>query len=225
MAMNRPTIFISRDLKKDSIFKALLTNKTQVIGVSLLEFSPVEFEALPVTDWLFFYSKKGIDYCLSQLDDWSNLPPIGVIGQASADFLLEKYALEVQFIGTGHPVTTAEQFLPLVKEKKVTFVQAQHSKQSVQKLIAQTIQINNLIVYDNHIKQHFELPTADILVFTSPLNVRAYFSKYSYQIHQKIISIGNVTTDALEQQGIQQIITAEKPSEQALAYACLRILT
>lgn len=224
MATNRPTIFISRDLKEDSIFKELVTSKGQIIGCSLLEFSPVAFKVLPTTDWLFFYSKKGIEYCLSQLEDWSDLPPIGVIGSASADFLLTNYGLKAQFVGTGHPEKTAQQFLALAKRKVVTFVQAQNSKQSVQQLIADEIMVRNLIVYQNRIKQHFELPIADILVFTSPLNVRAYFSKYPYQKHQKIISIGKVTTKALEQQGIQQIIMATMPSEQALAMTCLQIL-
>lgn len=220
----QPTVFISRDLEEDSVFKERIASKATVIGLSLIEFKAVPFGKLPIGDWLFFYSKKGIHYCLSQLDNLDQLPPIGVIGQASADFLWSKYKIQAQFIGTGHPEGTAFAFSKLVQNKKVVFAQAQHSKQSVQQLLDKNVIFYNVITYQNEVKVDFELPWIDILVFTSPLNVKAYFDIYSYHSTQKIISIGRVTAKALNEIGITTLTIAAAPNELELATACLALI-
>jgi uroporphyrinogen-III synthase len=220
----QPTVFISRDLDEDSIFKQRLASKAKIIGRSLIQFKAISFEALPLCDWLFFYSKKGIHYCLSQLDNLEELPPIAVIGQASADFLWSKYNIQAQFVGTGHPEATAIAFSSLAKDKKVVFAQAQHSKQSVQQLLNDSVTICDLITYQNEVKVDFKLPLVDILVFTSPLNVKAYFDQYAYRSTQEIISIGRVTAKALNAIGITTITIAAAPNELELAIACLQFI-
>lgn len=220
----QPTVFISRDLEKDSVFKEQIASKAKLIGCSLIEFKAVPFGQLPTCDWLFFYSKKGIHYSLSQLEDWEQLPPIAVIGQASADFLWSKYKIQAQFVGTGHPEETALAFSKLAKGKKVVFAQAQHSKQSVQQLLDKNVVFCDVITYQNEVKVDFELPPIDILVFTSPLNVQAYFDKYSYHNTQKIISIGRVTAKALNAIGITTLTIAAAPNELELAAACLQFI-
>lgn len=220
----QPTIFISRALEEDSVFKEHVASKAQVIGLSLIEFKAVSFGNLPPSDWLFFYSKKGIYYCLSQLNSLDKLPLIGVIGQASADYLWSTYQLQADFIGTGHPEETALAFSKLVQGKKVVFAQAQQSKQSVQRLLDKNVVFYDVITYQNKKKVDFQLPFVDILVFTSPLNVTAYFDQYAYHSSQKIISIGRVTAKALKDIGIETIIIAEAPNERALAKACLQII-
>ena len=60
-------IFISRDLATDSIFSKRLQGKATVIGLSLVEFQPLIFDAKKSGDWLFFYSKNGIQYYFSQM--------------------------------------------------------------------------------------------------------------------------------------------------------------
>lgn len=217
-------IFISRDLSLDSIFRQQLEDKATLVGLSLVEFSALAFDKIPDSDWLFFYSKNGIEYCFSQLDTLDNLPPIGVIGKASAEFLKLHYNINAQFVGTGHPKETAAQFLSVANGQKVLFVQAKNSKQSVQKLLSKKVFVESLLVYDNYPKTDFELPQLDVLVFTSPLNVAAYFANYSYQKGQAIISIGRTTEQALKEQGIKTIILAAEPSEKALAACCLALI-
>ncbi|BDS13877.1 uroporphyrinogen-III synthase [Aureispira anguillae] len=224
-AKKNPTVFISRALNPAGAFHQLLHSKTNLIGLSLIEFEPLVFGPLPSADWLFFYSKKGIQYCLSQLDDLDTLPPIGVMGQASADFLSLNYKIQAQFIGTGDPIETAQKFSRQAKGKKVIFAQAQYSKQSVQQLLGESIQSYNLLTYTNCVKTDFELPWIDILVFTSPLNVAAYFAQYPYCQGQQIVSIGNVTAKALLEHHIDHFIIAESPHEQSLAKACLGLIS
>ncbi len=220
----QPTIFISRDLEQDSVFAQYVAPKATIIGSSLIEFKAVHFDKLPTCDWLFFYSKKGIHYCLSQLEEKASLPPIGVIGQASANFLYSKYQIQAQFVGTGHPEETALAFSKLVQGKKVVFAQALHSNQSVQQLLDKNVICYNMITYQNEVKIDFKLPPVDVLVFTSPLNVKAYFDQYTYHTSQKIISIGRVTAKALKAIGITTFTIATAPNERALAVACLQAI-
>lgn len=218
-------IFISRDLSSKSVFRQMLGTKTSLIGLSLIEFKSILFDRIPRADWLFFYSKSGIKYCLSQLDTLDDLTPIAVIGQASADFLKANYNIEAQFVGTGHPEKTAAQFSLVAKGQKVVFVQAKNSKQSVQNILGKQVIPIDLLVYDNCAKTDFEVPKANVLVFTSPLNVEAYFSKYTYQQEQTIISIGQTTARALKEHGVDEIIIAKEPNEKALADCCLALIS
>jgi len=91
-------------------------------------------------------------------------------------------------------------------------------------LLWNQLAINDLIVYANEVKSNFTIPYCDVLVFTSPLNVKAYFQKYPLKSKQKIIAIGKTTEKTLQQLGIKNSIIAEKPSEQALAKAVHAIL-
>lgn len=216
-------IFISRALTSNSPFQNLLEGHT-IQGLSLIDFKPIAFEYQKDADWLFFYSKNGIKYFFEQQKTTTQLPAIAVIGEASALYLKQHYSITANFVGTGHPRDTAEQFAILTKGEKVVFVQAQHSKQSVQKLLGEHIISHNLIVYNNYFKSHFEISPADILVFTSPMNVNAYFSRYTLQAFQQVVSIGKTTAKTLNQHGIANYIIASKPNETALAETCLDII-
>ena len=219
------TIFISRELKSNSPFLALLADKAKVIGSSLIDFKAVPIARIPQADWLFFYSKKGIRYFFEQLPKGFSLPSLAVIGKASADYLYKNYQLQADFIGTGHPEATAQQFLSLAQQKKVVFVQAKQSRQSVQQLIKTQVETEALIVYDNVPKTTFELPVADILVFTSPMNAQAYFAQYPLKDHQQVVSIGHSTAKALKILNIHNFHIAEQPNEAALAQTCLTLLS
>lgn len=219
------TIFISRELKSNSPFLALLADKARVIGNSLIDFKAVPITHIPQADWLFFYSKKGIRYFFEQLPQNFSLPHLAVIGAASADYLYDNYQLQADFIGTGHPEATAQQFLALAQQKKVVFVQAKQSKQSVQQLIKTQVATAALVVYDNVPKTNIDLPFSDILVFTSPMNAQAYFTQYPLKNNQQVVSIGHSTAKALKTLSINNIHIAEQPNETALAQTCLTLLS
>lgn len=215
-------VFISRNLRADSEFNHLLKDKATVTGRSLLEFQAVDFVRIPDADCLFFYSKNAIKYCLSQLSVLDYLPKIAVMGKASAEYLNLNYNIKADFIGTGEPLSTSIQFLDFVKDQRVVFVQAKNSRRSIQKLV--DFNATDLIVYDNFAITDFALPASDILVFTSPMNAEAYFSKYSYLANQNIIAIGETTAGSLKKKGLIGIIIAKEANEKALADACLTLL-
>lgn len=215
-------IFISRKLEKNSPFLQKMVNlDVEITDRSLIQFNAIPFGALAKTDWLFFYSKKGIQYFFENYSTKKKLTKIAVIGQASASFLFNNYNIKPDWIGSGIPKTTAIDFEPIAKGQKVLFIQAKNSKQSIQKLLQNKIQGLSLVVYNNQAKTDFDLPLVDILVFTSPLNIKAYFNKYPYIATQKIICIGTSTASELKQYAINNYYIAKEPSLSALADACI----
>jgi len=228
------TVFITRDLTPDSDFLYLLSEEGwQVNGFSLLEFEGVPF-SYPHVDWIFFYSKNGIkfffEYLKSDEERWrtflkrqaSDTPKLAVMSKASAEYLLE-YNLKADFIGTGNAETTAPAFLRMAKGQRVLFPHAKNSRHSIRKAIENNIDAIDVMVYENRKIIDFPVSDAAVLVFTSPMNVEAYFEKYSLGEKQKMVAIGHTTATKLTELGFDNIKIAEEPNETALAESVLAI--
>lgn len=221
-------IFISRDLSWQSVFrKRLLAAGCSVEGQSLIRFEGRAFSSFPATDWIFFYSSKAAAYFLNGLklleQEWPAAVKVAAIGKSTAQWLRDA-GLPVHFTGTGNPEETCSKFLASAEKHSVLFPQATHSKRSIERLAGEAIRSVRLVVYDNKIRRDFELIPPDILTFTSPLNVQAYFEKYPGLAGQPIIAIGKTTRQALEAQAQTVTLEAHEPTEEALAQAVLQCL-
>lgn len=214
-------VFISRNLTHESVFlQSLQQADFEVIGMSLIEFTPVFFTHLPESDWVFFYSKKAVHYFFTNLRQANRecTAKIAAIGPGTAE-ALEDWNVPANFIGTGAPENTAGKFLAVAAAQRVLFPRAAQSRQSIQQILQEKIVPLDLIVYQNTPRTDFELPICDWLVFTSPMNVQAYFRKYKIYPHQQILAIGDTTANALRALGIQQFTIAAHPSEEGLVAA------
>lgn len=220
-------IFISRQLTEDSIFRQQLTAENfEVHGETLLSFAPVPFNTIPKTDWLFFYSQKGVQYFFEQYQKNGIPTPFpfksAAFGPVTAS-VIKQYGVTPYFIGTGKAEITAKSFLECIQDKSVCFVRAKNSRRSVQKILDGKINARELIVYENEFRQDFDLPHFDILVFTSPMNAQAYFSKYKFRDGQHVVAIGATTQSALRELGVASIVS-ESPSEGGLVDCCLGLV-
>ena len=217
-------IFISREQTPDSVFFQTLTANSHIVhGESLIEFTPVPFDEVPDTDWVFFYSKNGVRYFFEQLK--AEMPPgkkFAAIGPGTADYLEERFR-HPHFVGNGNAETTAEAFLKMANGQKVLFPRAMDSRRSIQQILEGKAVLVDLIVYDNVPRKTIELPEFDILVFTSPLNAKAYFSQKKIKEHQPVIAIGKTTATSLKKLGVKNIIVPDFPSEEALAQTILAL--
>lgn len=211
------TVFISRTLPPDSTFlMKLMAHGCRVHGERLVRFEPVPIAHLPEGEWLFFYSKTGVRFFFQQI------PPsriegyrVGALGPGTAAYL-ENYC-HVHFAGDGDPLQTAVSFLQLARGQRVVFVRAANSRESIQQLLTGKLIAIDLVVYDNRLRDDFDVPDCEVLVFTSPLNAKAYFSKKKKYGFQKVIAIGDTTREALEALGIRNVHVADAPTEDALA--------
>ena len=221
------TIFITRNLTNQSIFRKQLESAGFTVhGKSLLKFSAMPFNSVPKSDWIFFYSKNGVKYFFERLEDNNRDIPKNVqwaaIGKGTAKLLKTKIQ-KIDFTGTGNTLETATEFLKLAKGQTVLFPQAKHSRKTIQRLLEKNITSKNLIVYKNEMKAQVSVPDCDGLVFTSPMNAKAYFKDRVLFDDQKIFAIGRTTEKTLVSMGIQDYKVAEEPTEEALVKVILEL--
>jgi len=214
-------IFISRELGNDSYFKQYhLALGNTITGQSLIDFKPVNFNWDNNADWLFFSSKKGVEYFFNGIEKLNSNIKIAAIGEGTAN-AIKALGYTLNFKGNGANLPqTAKNFLEQAQGQKVIFLQPTNSRKSVQKALGNAINSVDLICYDNPIKTEFKLPEIDVLVFTSPLNAKAYYAKYPISTKQTVVSIGVTTSAELNKLGLKNIRTAYFPCEKAMADCC-----
>ena len=206
-------IFISRDLTPDSsLVQALDSNGDVVHAESLIEFDFVPFNYFPFCEWIFFYSPRCVHYFFEMADAnrYKN-SRFAVMGPGTARAMIERNIVP-DFIGNGIPEQTAESFADEAFEQRALFPQAENSRKSIEKLVSDQVDVIDMVVYSNLPKTEFSVPDCDVLVFTSPLNVRAYFEKYTLNSEQKVIAIGKTTADSLRNLSIFHFQTATRPT-------------
>lgn len=221
------SVFISRELDKDSPFHSFVqTQGLDLFAQSLLVFTPVQFHHIPATDWLFFYSPNGVRFFFRQLIALQKkvTTPIATIGLGTLNALKE-FGKSADFAGNGHPKQVAEAFASLAQGQRVLFIRALQSRKSIQTLIADQIEVQDLVVYANTIQQDIKLAPADYLVFTSPMNVQAYAKINDLTLAKAVIAIGETTAKAINQAGVQKVFIAKQPNENALTYALKEALS
>ena len=215
-----PRVFISRPLSAESPFAQLATQaEWEVVAQSLVVFEKVVPAYIPVADWLFFYSSRGVQYYFEQAP---NPPPsvkLAAIGSATAQ-TLTALGFSPQFIGQGSPDQVAKFFLPLVKGQRVVFIGALHSRQSVQQYLGNRISSDHLVVYENRPRLSFPRTEADYYIFTSPLNFQAFQQLYPFNAQDRLIAIGTTTAVSFEVAGVKGYRMAKAPAESELL-SCL----
>jgi uroporphyrinogen-III synthase len=204
--MRPQSIFISRDLDENSKIKQTLLNLGhQVVDKSLIKLSQIRFTYTPRCDWIFFNSKNAIRFFFAQNPVIGAGTRFAVMGQGSAK-MLEGYGRQASFTGTGNDATAvARQFIAVVDSEIVLFPQAIDSMQTVQRWLPFNNIARNLFVYKVELITGFIAPKSDILVFTSPSNVNAYFSLNKISGHQSVIAIGTTTRLSLKSKGIPEV--------------------
>ena len=225
-------VFFSREINDDHPAVQSLTDAgVVVLGQSLVQFSPVDFDEIPRCDWIFFYSKQGIRHFFNRLDRLiqegvvgpdhplrTTPPRYATFGPASGRFLTSFRQLTAGFTGTGKADTTTAAFLPLATNRTVLFVRGQRSRQSVQQILdTEQVTAHDLIVYHNEPVETFSIPLCRYLAFTSPLNAQAYFSRYTLKPWQKVFAIGDTTEEALLSLGVKKVMAPATPTMECLA--------
>lgn len=214
-------IFISRQLEDESVFhKTLTTNGLLVHGESLVSLRAVPFDDPPPYDWAFFYSQNAARFFVENVSpEVLSKLKLAALGPGTAA-VLTALGHPPQFVGDGEPDRTAWHFMGAAKGQRVLFPRASDSRRSVQTFLGEECTVLDLVVYENTPRTDFKLPSFDVLTFTSPLNVQAFFAKKTWQ-GEHVVAIGNTTAKALANLGIMGVVVAKTPSEEALAAAVL----
>ena len=214
------SIWISRDLKKDSIFrKVIKKNNHKITDESLIKLDSKNINSLPDCDWIFLNSAFALDSILHLKTDF-NMKKIAAFGPATAKYI-KKNGLNVDFIGLGTPQQVAEKFDSIISSKEIVFIPSSNkSLGTVQGILKDSnkkiLETYTTILIDKKLKHY------DLLVFTSPSNVEAFLNSNKIS-DQKVISIGPSTTSALKNAGIINVFESFESSELALADTVLSL--
>ena len=132
---------------------------------------------------------------------------------------MRRHGYLVDFIGEGiDPTEVAAGFALLANGKTVMFPSAENSVRSIQQGLSADTKVINLSVYETILEENPEPSGAEILVFTSPSNVEAYFANNLIHHDQKVIAIGKSTGKKLEEIQVKYTLPFS-PDETGLAEA------
>jgi uroporphyrinogen-III synthase len=213
-------LFISRKLSQDSLFHSCVNQGIDIYDESLIDFTAIPFTK-PETNWIFFYSKKGIDFYFENLDlDTSQ--NYAVLGSATASYFNLKTNHFVDFIGNNNGEQIAERLKKTINGDSITFIKAKNSIESVETYFVESDNHKALAIYENRIKKveaikSMEIPSCDIVVLTSPMNAKAWFDYKSYT-NEKVIAIGKTTAFKIKTIINREVPYCKHPSENALYY-------
>ncbi len=217
------SVFISRELSEQSYFRrALEIHNIKVEARSLIRTVPVitklSQHVLQDADWIFFSSKNGVEYFFQLEPQLPANIKFGVMGAGSEEALRQKGHLS-SYTGIGIDTDeVAAQFALLANGTKVIFPGAEGSLKSIQKGLSADSTIIDLSVYETVLDENVEATEAEILVFTSPSNVDAYFAGNLLDPGQIVIAIGKSTGRKLDEMGTNYILPFS-PDEVGLAEA------
>jgi hydroxymethylbilane synthase len=225
VSFEKKSIFITRNLAPISpILIKLNSMGYEVLNESLIKISQIRFTHTPPTQWIFFSSKNAIRHFFAQEPLLNEGVKYAVMSDASAEYLLE-FNKKAGFVGEGVDVTQiAKDFAGFIKDDTVLFPQAIDSLQTIQKQLSFTNICHNLFVYKTTMRTDFEMPQADLLVFTSPSNVQAYFEKYKLLKGQRVVAIGSTTFSRLKNYGVKNVGLPKSFNETGLLNAIIEQL-
>ena len=216
-------VFISRELSENSYFRrALEKNGIEVEARSLIRtvavITKLDNFILKNADWIFFSSKNAVEYFFQLNPLLPKKVKFGVMGSGSEDMLRRK-GYFVDYTGDGiDPADVAADFAALANGKTVVFPSAENSMRSIQQALSPDTKIIDLTVYETILEDNVQPSGAEIMVFTSPSNVEAYFADNLLDPDQKVIAIGVSTGKKLDEMGVKHTLPYS-PDETGLAEA------
>lgn len=218
-------VFITRDVSENSYFhRAMAKHGIAVEGRSLIRIFPMinklDPYILKYLDWVFFGSKNGIENFFKLEPRLSKRTKFAVIGRGSEE-MLRQYGHAPDFSGERLGIDMEEiaaEFAKVASGTTVLIPRAKDSLETIQKSLSADTKIINLPVYQTRIEANVSKSNADVLLFTSPTNVEAYFVDNLVDPGQKIICIGHSTGKKIEELGLSYTLPYS-PDEIGLAEA------
>ena len=218
---NDKTLFVSRSINRaDTNWLQIEHRGWTIIGRSLLKLKKIPFEInLADPDWIFFGSKYGVSCFFDGLDHHQIAilrgKRFGAIGPSTA-VALKEHIEQIDFVGQSSFEDMVSAFSTMVDGQSVLFPGAQQSARRLQRRLANIARIHDLVVYTNEINAEADVPDAQIVVLTSPLNARAYLQKRDAS-SAIVWANGPMCAEYLLAAGNDHIVLSSKPTEAVLA--------
>jgi len=217
------TVFISRDLSAQSYFrKAVEKNGTAIEARSLIRTVPIITKLDPYilknVDWIFFTSKNGVEYFFNLQPQLPKKVKFGVMGSGSEN-ALRSLGFRADYTGEGvDSADVGAEFAKLANGSTILFPAAEDPMRSIHQALSAATKMIDLPVYETVLEDDAEASSAEVLIFTSPSNVEAYFADNLLDVGQQVIAIGKSTGKKLDEIGVKYTLPFS-PDEIGLAEA------
>ncbi len=221
------SVFISRDISGQSYFRrALEKYRIEIEDRSLIRTVPVitKFDSyiLRNVDWVFFTSKNAVEYFFNLGPQFPKKIKFGVMGTGSEDMLRRQGHFADYTGDSGDTALVASEFAKLANGHTILFPGSESAMRSIQKGLSADTKIIDLPVYETVLADEVKASGAEVLIFTSPSNVEAYFKDNLTEPEQKLIAIGKSTGNKLAELGLPYALPFS-PDEVGLAEAVFGI--
>ena len=218
-------VFISRHLSEYSYLRTWM--QKHEIGIddrSLIKTYPTINKLDPYilnhVDWIFFTSKNAVEYFFKLEPRLVKKVKFGVLGRGSED-TLRSFGKSADFTGENEGIDTLDialEFAKIANGKTVLFPSAKESLRTIQNSLSKETKIIDLPVYETVMEEHVQQSLAEVMIFTSPSNVEAYFADNLLEPGQKVICIGKSTGKKFDEMGVSYSLPYS-PDEMGLAEA------
>lgn len=169
----------------------------ELIGQSFIETKALALPAaLPQAQWIFFSSAQAVKFFFTQQPTVAAHTKLAAIGRGTARHLA-RYGT-VTFVGSAaDTAVVAEEFASVVNGDTVLFPVSDQSVRTVQQALPSE-QVHDVLCYATRPKPA-PVGHCDVVVFSSPSNVSAYFEANTLTDHQSVIAFGSTTAARIAQ--------------------------
>ncbi len=196
-------IFISKDINELETLEALMGNDALTFECkSLIQFKSLPFD-LPVDfEVVFLSSIRSAKFLIESKKINLHNYRLACAGKQTA-LKLNEMAFKPDFIGSNasNPQHVSQEFSKWLGDRKVFIPASSRSLRSIEESISEG-QIRSAILYET-ILLPLKLASADVLVFTSPSNVQAYFIENEVLEKSIVIAWGDSTRKTLLDYGCE----------------------
>ena len=210
-------IFITRNKDDVSSLMTLLRDAgLEVEAHSLIETVAIAFDVeIPASDWIFFSSATAVRHFFFQ-NPITGKRKFAAIGRGTAKELSKHVTVDFE----GDHIDTleiAKTFAIHIGNETVIFPGPITGLEKIQSVLPKQ-NTQTLICYRTlETPMHVGFP--DVIIFSSPSNVRSYFQRNEIISHQFIIAYGRSTASALAEMGVEKTIIPDSLSDEDLLRA------
>ena len=188
-----------------------IQNQIELIYHSFLSFEQIQISEIPEVDVLFFSSKRAVDFLLKQ-QIVSARVQVACIGSATQHYL-ENRGINVDFVGSNssRPQEVSKELHCWLNGRTCGLVTAEESQRTIASYLDESL-ISYITPYRTVIHDDKLDSPMDVLVFTSPSNVKGYLQKNQIH-HQKVVAWGKTTEAYLLKCGFKNVYCLNNSTE------------
>jgi uroporphyrinogen-III synthase len=176
-----------------------------------LSFEQIQISEIPEVDVLFFSSKRAVDFLLKQ-QIVSARVQVACIGSVTKHYLEDRGIL-VDFVGSNssRPQEVSKELYRWLNGRTCGLVTAEESQRTIATYLDESL-IYYITPYRTVIHPDKLDSPMDVLVFTSPSNVKGFLQKNEIH-HQKVVAWGKTTEEFLLKNAIQNVYCLNNATE------------